>query len=95
MKFSLTLAIMASAGLVGAVSESKCARMCIDNMNNKAEELGCTSGDQRCLCDSENYSYGVRDCTAQACPEDDSAKVVQIALSTCPSDSTFANSDTN
>ena len=63
--------------------------MCIDNMNNKASELGCEAGDKRCLCDSENYSFGVRDCTKQACPDDDSENVVQIALSSCPKDSMF------
>lgn len=63
--------------------------MCINNMKDKASELGCKPGDLRCLCDAPDYSYGVRDCTAQACPDDDSHAVVQIALSTCPSDSKF------
>lgn len=56
-------------------------------MKNKASELGCKPGDLRCLCDAPDYTYGVRDCTAQACPDDDSHAVVQIALSTCPDDS--------
>lgn len=63
--------------------------MCINNMNNKASELGCKPGDMRCLCDTQDYTYGVRDCTNQACPEDDSASVVQIALSSCPKDSMY------
>ena len=63
--------------------------MCINNMNNKASELGCNPGDKHCLCNSKDYTYGVRDCTKQACPNDDSSHVVQIALSSCPKDSMF------
>ena len=59
--------------------------MCISNMNAKASELGCNSGDMACLCKKQDYMYGVRDCTAQACPGDDAAAVVKIALSSCPS----------
>lgn len=58
--------------------------MCVDNMNNKASELKCNSGDMACLCKSDDYSYGIRDCTKQACPDDDSAAVVKKALEQCP-----------
>lgn len=53
-------------------------------MNNKAEELGCKSGDMECLCRSNDYKYGIRDCTDQACPGEDTAAVVQNAVSKCP-----------
>lgn len=62
--------------------------MCITNMDNKASELGCPKNDHGCLCEKENYRFGVRDCTAQACPDEDSAAVVKIALKTCPKGST-------
>lgn len=58
--------------------------MCISNMNNKAQELGCDSGDRTCLCNADNYKFGVRDCTNQACPGEDAAQAVQIALNSCP-----------
>lgn len=60
-------------------------QMCISNMNAKASELGCTSGDMACLCKSQNYEYGIRDCTTEACPNDDAATVVKMALASCPS----------
>lgn len=60
-------------------------QMCIKNMNAKASELNCNSGDLACLCKNKDYEYGVRDCTAQACPNDDAATVVKMALASCPS----------
>lgn len=58
--------------------------MCISNMNNKAQELGCSSDDKSCLCNKMDYMYGVRDCTAEACPEYNVDSVLQMALSGCP-----------
>lgn len=58
--------------------------MCIGNMNDKASELGCKSGDMECLCKSDDYKYGIRDCTTQACPGEDAQAVVQNAVSKCP-----------
>ena len=59
--------------------------MCISNMNAKASELGCKSGDLACLCKSNDYQYGIRDCTSQACPDDNAQTVLQMALDSCPS----------
>jgi len=59
--------------------------MCVNNMNDKATELNCKSGDMECLCKSENYSFGIRDCTKEACPSDDAEKVLKMALAKCPS----------
>lgn len=53
-------------------------------MNNKASELGCDTGDMACLCKSDDYKYGIRDCTDQACPGEDTQAVVQNAVSKCP-----------
>lgn len=60
-------------------------QMCISNMNAKASELGCTSGDTACLCKSQDYQYGIRDCTTEACPSDDAATVLKLALASCSS----------
>lgn len=62
---------------------SPCAEMCINNMNSKAPELGCMSGDIDCLCKSVNYMYGIRDCTLQACPSVNVSSVISVALSNC------------
>jgi len=59
--------------------------MCISNMNAKASELGCQSGDMDCLCKNKNYSYGIRDCTSQACPDDDAQNILNMVLAKCPS----------
>ncbi|RDH19315.1 hypothetical protein M747DRAFT_296495 [Aspergillus niger ATCC 13496] len=56
-------------------------------MSGKASELGCSSGDLSCLCSKPDYSYGIRDCTAQACPNDDANAVVSSALASCPTSS--------
>lgn len=59
--------------------------MCISNMNAKASALGCRANDMACLCNNMDYQYGIRDCTAEACPGDNPAEVVTMALSKCPS----------
>lgn len=53
-------------------------------MNNQASQLGCKSGDMNCLCNTDNYKFGIRDCTKQACPADDSQAVVSQAVDKCP-----------
>ncbi|KAJ5657227.1 uncharacterized protein N7484_000876 [Penicillium longicatenatum] len=85
--FAVAMAMLAATGMVSAagVSASDCAQMCISNMKAKASELGCTSGDLDCLCKSQDYSYGIRDCTKQACPDDDASTVLSMALESCPS----------
>lgn len=35
--------------------------------SEKASELGCSDGDDACLCRNANFAYGVRDCSAQYC----------------------------
>ncbi|KAJ5606621.1 hypothetical protein N7510_009402 [Penicillium lagena] len=82
----VALALFAVVGMVTAadMSTSDCANMCISNMNAKASELGCSSGDMTCLCKSQDYEWGVRDCTDQACPGSSPQEAVQMALSKCP-----------
>lgn len=59
-------------------------QMCINNMNAKASELGCSAGDSACLCTKVNYQYGIRDCTNEACPGEDASAAVSSALASCP-----------
>lgn len=63
--------------------------MCISNMNGKASALGCQANDMACLCKSQDYEYGIRDCTTQACPSDNVEQVLKMAMANCPSSSSF------
>ncbi|KAH3394870.1 hypothetical protein KXV40_007449 [Aspergillus fumigatus] len=88
MKASVSLLLLSAASMASAaMSVSQCAQMCLSNMKAKAGELGCSAGDDKCLCSQANYGYGIRDCTTEACPDDDAIAVLSSALSSCPSDS--------
>jgi CFEM domain len=51
-----------------------------------AVSLGCPSTDVACLCANQNFGYGVRDCSAQACPPGtDLSGISQYALQYCGS----------
>lgn len=54
-------------------------------MKDKASDLGCTAGDMACLCKSEDFAWGIRDCTTQACPNANASQVVAEALNSCSS----------
>lgn len=58
--------------------------MCLSNMSQQASDLGCKSGDIACLCKSDNYKFGIRDCVKEACPSDDAEKVLAMAVAKCP-----------
>ncbi|KAH6676154.1 hypothetical protein F5X68DRAFT_214084 [Plectosphaerella plurivora] len=63
-------------------------RQCLDNMLGLAAELECDSqlqGDVLldCLCRKQNYAYGVVDCTAQSCSQEESLVAVQAAKNEC------------
>jgi hypothetical protein len=53
-------------------------------MNNKASELGCKAGDMACLCKTDDYKFGIRDCTKEACPSDNAEQVLAMAIAKCP-----------
>ena len=81
------LAVAAFAVLPSLAQQDpvSCARMCTSNMNAAAQALGCAPGDHGCLCQNQNYQFGIRDCTNQACPGANAAQAVQDALGNCPS----------
>lgn len=58
--------------------------MCLTNMKNKASDFDCKTGDLACLCKTDDYKFGIRDCTKQACPSDDAEKVLAEAVAKCP-----------
>jgi hypothetical protein len=89
--FSLPMAFLATVGAARAqLSVSECANMCLSNMLALANDLGCDDGDLECLCETPDYRYGIRDCTAQACPGDDAYAVLNAALQQCPGMNTQA-----
>ncbi|KAL1999570.1 hypothetical protein VTN02DRAFT_4346 [Thermoascus thermophilus] len=86
MKFAVPVSVLfAAVGLAQSTNISDCARMCVNNMHGLAESLGCSSDDAACLCNNQNFKYGVHDCTVEACPGEDVNAVVATALAICPS----------
>jgi hypothetical protein len=82
MKTSMIIGAMASAAmaqssLTGFDQLPACGQTCATNMLHLAESLGCTGGDLACLCLNQNFSYGIRDCTDQACPNSKDASDTQ------------------
>lgn len=52
----------------------------------KAEELGCSGGDYKCICKQgtvEKFIAGFRDCAAQACPGAYSKSLIDVATNLC------------
>ena len=46
---------------------------CINNMLGQAASLGCSANDAKCLCQNQNFIFGVRDCSYQHCQNDSNA----------------------
>ena len=48
--------------------------MCFTNMTQKSKELGCElisdEVDPPCVCKVDNFRYGLRDCSREACGEE-------------------------
>jgi hypothetical protein len=61
--------------------------MCVNNMLAQASALGCppTNGQPNaaCLCGNQNFAYGLRDCTYQACGQTDGTAVEAYGASYC------------
>ncbi|WEW62020.1 hypothetical protein PRK78_007520 [Emydomyces testavorans] len=82
----LSIALCALLGAAQNMNDiSACGRMCIQNMLNKAPQLGCGNNDMACLCSKIDFGYGVRDCTQQACGGVDLEKIVALGQSMCAS----------
>ena len=52
-------------------------------MLGKAQELGCNQSDIACLCNNQNFRYGIRDCTTASCPQDAQSQVIDFGNSIC------------
>ncbi|KAK4101875.1 CFEM-domain-containing protein [Parathielavia hyrcaniae] len=75
MKTTVT-AILALAGAATVAATDfpdnfpECAKLCVENMYAKADELGCGQNDVNCLCSNMDFGYGIRDCSAAVCEND-------------------------
>lgn len=69
-------------------------KTCITNLLNDAPAFGCsTTNEASCLCANATFSYGIRDCSNEAC--DDSANAASVidygvAYCSCKSKTPFA-----
>ncbi|KAK1723806.1 hypothetical protein CaCOL14_000709 [Colletotrichum acutatum] len=67
--------IILGAGLLsGAMAQGACGTGCISAMQGLASDLGCTAGDNACLCRNPNFAYGIRDCSFQSCTQSSDAE---------------------
>jgi hypothetical protein len=49
-----------------------------------AQSLGCSPSDYACLCSNQNFGYGIRDCSNEACKDPaNAAKVIQFGTTFC------------
>lgn len=62
-----------------------CGQTCANNMMaaSKAAELKCTAGDMKCLCQNNNFVFGLRDCSKAICDGDGASKVLNYAMAIC------------
>ena len=53
-------------------------------MLGQATQLGCQANDAKCLCQNQNFAYGIRDCSYQSCNnETAAAEVVSYGVAYC------------
>ncbi|CAG7565416.1 unnamed protein product [Fusarium equiseti] len=84
-------ALLTVFGLVAAATAQssgdlpQCGQTCASNMVSaaKSQELGCDAGDISCLCTNSDFIYGLRDCSAAICNDEQAAAVVAYGLAIC------------
>jgi hypothetical protein len=84
-------ALLTVFGLVAAATAQssgdlpQCGQTCASNMVSaaKSQELGCDAGDVSCLCTNSDFIYGLRDCSAAICNDEQAAAVVAYGLAIC------------
>jgi hypothetical protein len=84
---SFAIALGALATVVAAQEISglpECGRFCAtDMLNGQAAGIGCESNDLQCLCQSADFMYGLRDCSAATCGPDDARKIIEYGVQIC------------
>lgn len=69
-----------SIGDIGSLPE--CGQVCINNMIGKASDFNCQSTDVACLCRSQDFIDGIRDCSSESCG-DSAEQVIQYGVGFC------------
>ncbi|KAF2749157.1 hypothetical protein M011DRAFT_466276 [Sporormia fimetaria CBS 119925] len=85
-----SFALLAAAGIAMSqdlASLPECGQTCITNMLSIANSgFGCGAGDVVCYCSNQDFGYGVRDCSNQACSSpEEAARVIQYGTDYCAS----------
>ncbi|KAL6913439.1 hypothetical protein FSHL1_011115 [Fusarium sambucinum] len=87
MKSSLltVFGLVAAAAAQTSGDLPQCGQTCASNMVSaaKSQELGCDAGDVSCLCTNQDFIYGLRDCSAAICNDEQAAAVVAYGLALC------------
>lgn len=91
----ITKILLAGAFVANAAAQipsgfPACGDDCLKGMLLKAGELGCPikdgQPDAKCLCNNQDFSYGIRDCALESCGNDTVAQgVIQFGLDYCAS----------
>jgi hypothetical protein len=82
----LTIFGLAAAAVAQSTNQlPQCGQTCASNMVSaeKSRELGCDAGDVSCLCTNSNFIYGLRDCSAAICNDEQAAAVLSYGLEIC------------
>lgn len=62
-------------------------KTCVQGVLDKADtDLGCDSEDAGCLCANVNFTYGIRDCSLDAC-KDEAEAIINYGAEYCRSES--------
>ncbi|KAG8358065.1 hypothetical protein FVEN_g4196 [Fusarium venenatum] len=87
MKSSLltVFGLVAAAAAQSSGDLPQCGQTCASNMISaaKSQELGCDAGDVSCLCTNQDFIYGLRDCSAAICNDEQAAAVIAYGLALC------------
>ncbi|KAF3028720.1 hypothetical protein E8E12_000664 [Didymella heteroderae] len=88
--------LAAVPGAATAQNLDSCAQLCVNNMNLIAStQFSCPAGDTACFCSQSNWAYGVRDCSRQACSEEQARQAVSYAAGLCQSVASTTQSGTS
>ncbi|KAM0244190.1 hypothetical protein ACHAP5_006490 [Fusarium lateritium] len=82
----LTIFGLAAAAVAQSTNQlPQCGQTCASNMVSaeKSRELGCDAGDVSCLCTNSDFIYGLRDCSAAICNDEQAAAVLSYGLEIC------------
>ena len=67
-----------------SLTERILKQTCVQNMLGQASSLGCEADDVGCLCQNVNFTYGIRDCSIEAC-KDQAEAIINYGAEYCRS----------